>query len=371
MRLADRFANRSTHRTRRLCHGMAVSSFVVAICYPTIWFTEPGGLDHAIAELEAIDPSIEVVLAPYEETPDRRAARGAGDEDWAASQPPLDAELVDVLKRANAILALDIPVDLANLAPNLQLLQAFGAGADQFRSCTQPDGLAITSSSGSNAPGIAEFALGRILEHYKRFRAIADCQRSHTWQPLFGDELRGKTLGLIGFGAINSELARRARAFDMEVHATRQSAQPGDTDPRVDRLYPAAELFDMLAVSNAVVAAVPNTPTTQGLMNAEAFAAMAPGGFFCNVGRGSLVDESALLESIRSGHLAAAALDVTSTEPLADDHPLWDEPKVALSFHNAAVPTAMFGATHAFFADNVGRHLRGEALRNPVSFETG
>jgi len=334
-----------------------------------MWFAEPGGLDRAVADLQAISPDIEVVIAPYEEEWNRRSDRGAHpDRDWLATQPDLTQEFSQELGRANAILALDIPIDLATLAPNLQLLQALGAGADQFRPCLRGDGLVVTSSAGSNAPGIAEFAFGRILEHYKRFAEIRELQQAHTWQPLFGREAAGKTLGLIGFGAINSELAARARAFSLRVVATRNSAKAGDTDPRLDALFPADQLSDMLGECHAVVAAVPSSPSTDGMMNAAAFAAMKPGSFFCNVGRGSLVDEDALLSAIDSGHLGGAALDVASSEPLADDHPLWDEPKVALSYHNAAVPEAMFGASHALFAENVRRHLAGEPLRSLVTF---
>jgi phosphoglycerate dehydrogenase-like enzyme len=127
----------------------------------------------------------------------------------------------------------------------------------------------------------------------------------------------------------------------------------------------------MLEQCDAVIAAVPETPETTGLMDRDAFAAMKPGAFFCNVGRGSLVDEAALLDALQRGHLAAAALDVASVEPLPADHPLWDAPNLYLSPHSASSPAALFANLHDLFRDNLGRYLSGDALTNEVDMSRG
>lgn len=338
--------------------------FVVAICYPTWWWAEPGAFDAAVAEVEALAPPdggrVEVVIAPYEEDHERRAARGADPSaDWTTSQPEVADETAAAFARMHAALAMDLPAGIAAMAPNLQLVQAFGAGADQFDSCNFADhDVKLVSSAGSNAVGIAEFAMGRVIEHYKRFADIRDMQRDGIWKPMFGSELAGQTVGLIGFGNICEAIAPRARAFDMRVLACRHSAKPGDTHPALDQLFPAAELHAMLAESDVVISAVPQTPETRGLMDTEAFAAMKAGSFFCNVGRGSLVDEDALVAALESDHLAGAALDVASSEPLPEGHPVWSAKNLSLSFHNAAVPAAMFGNVHRMFAENLRAFLR-------------
>jgi phosphoglycerate dehydrogenase-like enzyme len=120
-----------------------------------------------------------------------------------------------------------------------------------------------------------------------------------------------------------------------------------------------------------VIAAVPETPETTGLMDARAFAAMKPGSFFCNVGRGSLVDETALIDALRREHLRGAALDVASVEPLPVDHPLWDAPNLSLSPHSASAPAALFVNLHELFRDNLTRFLAGDPLRNEVDLSRG
>jgi phosphoglycerate dehydrogenase-like enzyme len=155
------------------------------------------------------------------------------------------------------------------------------------------------------------------------------------------------------------------------VVATRRSATPGATAPDVDELFTPTELHTMLGQCDVVVAAVPETPETTGMMGAAAFAAMQPGAFFCNVGRGSLVDEPALIDALERGHLGAAAIDVASVEPLPPDHPLWDAPNLYVSPHAAASPSALFPNLHVLFRENLTRFLAGEPLENEVDLSRG
>ncbi len=333
--------------------------FVVAVCYPGFIWQEPGAFDEAMNRLgKLVTPSgvrIEAIAAPYLEDNDRRAARGADPSaDWVASQPDIEPDSAAGFSRMHAALALDLPAGIVDMAPNLQMVQSFGAGNDQFGCCGfEEAGVQLVTSAGSNAVGIAEFAMGRVIEFYKRFEEIRDLQRATNWVPTFGNELAGKTVGLIGFGNICGAIATRARAFDMRILACRQSAKPGDTHPGLDGVYPSADLHEMLAESDVVIAAVPRTPDTDGLMSAEAFAAMKPGSFFCNVGRGTLVDEAALVAALESDHLGGAAIDVAHSEPPAPDHPLWTAPRLSMSFHNSAVPEAMFANVHRIFEENL------------------
>jgi phosphoglycerate dehydrogenase-like enzyme len=134
----------------------------------------------------------------------------------------------------------------------------------------------------------------------------------------------------------------------------------------VDVVYPPVELLHLLAQSDVVVAAVPETDETRRLMGPEAFGAMKDGAFFVNVGRGSLVDEAALVEALESGRLRGAALDVTDSEPLGPADPLWAAPNLYLSAHVASDGRALFRSLRRLFEENVGHYLRGEPLRNEV-----
>jgi phosphoglycerate dehydrogenase-like enzyme len=346
---------------------------VVGVLYPKEWYGSADRFRDEISRIEGVDPRISVVVETYEEAHEQRSARGKPDAERVRDQaPPLTDAQRAAFARIEVALAIDLPFDVATHAPSLRWVQAVGAGTGQLQSAGLGEaGIRLTSAAGANAVGIAEFALARVLGHWKRFRDLDDAQARHAWEPLFGRQLAGCTLGLLGLGAINGAVAARARALDVRVVATRRSATPGATAPDVDELYPAAELHRMLGECDAVIAAVPETDETRGLFDAAAFAAMKRGAFFCNVGRGSLVDEAALVEALERGHLSAAALDVTSVEPLPPDHPLWDTPHLLISPHAASSPAALFVNLHDLFRENLRRYLAGEPLQNEVDVTRG
>ena len=277
-----------------------------------------------MAEIEAIDPRIEVVVERYDEPHELRSARGKpGAPDLRDRAPELTDAQRAAFERVDVAVVIDLPYDVGKLAPRLRWVQAVGAGTGQLQSAGIVEaGITLTSNAGSNSVSIGEFVIGRILQHWKRYPEIEAAQGRHEWnQTLYGRELTGSTLGLIGLGHINAVVANRAKAFGMEVLATRRSATPGATAPDVDEVLPTSELATMLGRADAVVAAVPETPETIGLMDAAAFAAMQAGAFFCNVGRGSLVDEAALIAALQSGQVGAAALDVASQRTASGRRP--------------------------------------------------
>jgi phosphoglycerate dehydrogenase-like enzyme len=346
---------------------------VVGILYPPEWYGDAERFAAAVRGVEALDPRLEVVVETYVEPHDLRSARGKpGAARLSDQAPPLTDAQRAALGRLDVALAIDLPFRVRDVAPRLRWVQAVGAGTGQLQSSGLAEaGIRLTTAAGANAVGIAEFALARVLQEWKHLRALDALQAEHHWEPRYGRQLAGATLGLLGLGAINAEVASRAAAFGLRVLATRRSATPGATAPSVDRVYPPGELPSMLAECDAVIAAVPETPETTGLMDEAAFAAMPAGSFFCNVGRGSLVDEPALVAALERGHLRAAALDVASVEPLPPDHPLWDAPNLYLSPHSASSPAALFVNLHELFEDNLARYLSGEALRNEVDLARG
>ena len=375
-------ATRRVHEGERLAHvEPAVDStpggpVEVGVLIPPEWLG--AGYEAALAQVRAVDPRISVIAEPYAESHELRSARGTPGipserlGELRAQAPALTDAQLAALGRVQVVLAIDLPFDVATLAPRLRWVQAVGAGTAQLQTAGLGDaGIRLTSAAGVNAVGIAEFVIGRLLGHWKHVDALADAQRRHAWEPVYGRQLSGSTIGLIGLGEINAAVASRLQAFGVSIVATRRSATPGATAPGIDALYPPTELHQMLAGCDAVVAAVPETPETIGVMDGAAFAAMQPGAFFCNVGRGSFVDEPALIAALTSGHLGGAALDVASVEPLPADDPLWDAPNLVLSPHSAASPGAMFVNLFDRFADNLQRYLAGDALHHEVDVDRG
>lgn len=339
---------------------------VIGVLYPRQFHPDEADWHEEIDRLSALDRRVEVVVEPYVEGSALRTRRSVpgfvpGDDDRT---PVTDAQR-QVLGRIDVALALDLPFDTPALAPRLRWVQAVGSGVGQLATAGLSEGgIRLTNAAGTSAPEIAEFVLARVLEHAKRLPELRATQAAVEWRPLYGRGLAGATIGLVGLGAINAAVARLARAFGMRVVACRRS--PGEPHPDVADLYAPEGLTGMVGECDYVVAAVPETPATIGLFDAEAFAAMASGAFFVNVGRGSAVVDDALLAAIRSGHLGGAALDVFDAEPLPADHPYWREPGVVVSAHCSSVPSASIARVHDLFRDNVARFLAGEPLRNPV-----
>ena len=345
----------------------------IGILYPSEWYGDPEGFAREVEALEQLDPRIEVIVERYDEPHELRSARGRpGADDLRDRTPALTDAQRAAFARLDIAIAIDLPFDVATHAPNLRWVQSVGAGTGQLQSAGLADaGIRLTSAAGANAVGIAEFALARVLQHWKNLRAIDASQARHEWSPAFGRQLAGATLGLIGLGAINSAIAARAQAFGVRVVATRRSATAGATAPGIDELFPTNELHTMLGQCDVVIAAVPETAETTGMIDSKALAAMKPGALFVNVGRGSLVDEPALIDALERGHLGAAALDVTSVEPLPADDPLWDAPNLYLSPHAAASPGALFVNLHQLFRENLSRYLADEPLENEVDVSRG
>jgi phosphoglycerate dehydrogenase-like enzyme len=350
------------------------TSVVVGIIYPTDWETRPRELLEAdLQQLAALDPRVEVLEARYLETSELRGQRGADPTlDLRHLAPELSARQREAFARVEVVVAMDLPFDVAELAPRLRWVQGMGAGVSQLASAGLADaGIRLTTAAGVNAVSISEFVMARLLQMWKRLPEIDAKASEHDWQPTYGREVAGLTLGVAGLGAIGREVARRGRALGMNVLAQRRSARPGDVDPDVDELFGPGGLPEVLRRSDAVVAALPETADTVDLFDAKLFAEMRPGALFVNVGRGSAVVEPALIEALQSGHLAGAAIDVARTEPLPADSSLWAAPNLLISPHSATAPAKFWSNLHELFRDNLSRYLRGDRLRNEVDARVG
>jgi phosphoglycerate dehydrogenase-like enzyme len=346
---------------------------VVGVLYPSRFHADEASFAVEIERLRALDPRLEIVVEPYVDGSALRTRRSAPDfERGSVPEPDLTPRQRAALSRLDVALALDLPFDTPRVAPRLRWVQAVGSGIGQLRSAgLAGTGIRLTNAAGTSAPEIAEFVLARILEHHKRLPDLWVAQRRSSWQMLFGNGLTDRTIGLVGYGAINAEVARLACAFGMRVVVSRRHPSAGGELPGVAAVHPPEELAEMVADCDVVVAAVPETDDTIALFDRDLFAAMKPGAFFCNVGRGSAVVDDALVAALRSGHLAGAALDVFNQEPLPADHPYWRLPGLALSAYCSSVPVASIARVHELFRQNLARFLAGEALLNEVDLQIG
>ena len=218
----------------------------------------------------------------------------------------------------------------------LRLIQLTSAGMDRVPAAhIRAQGIALYNAAGVYSIPMAEWTLMRILELYKNAGRMYTNQSAHRWEKdRSWQELSGRTACIVGFGAYGRETAKRLKAFDVHVLAVNRSVR---NSPWVDEFYPLEQLDRCLARADIVVLAIALTEDTRYLINKDRLIAMKPGAILVNAARGGLVEEAALLEALKSGRLAGAALDVFETEPLSTDSALWSNRGLLLSAHNAFV----------------------------------
>ena len=281
--------------------------------------------------------------------------------------PRPDAATLETWSRAEVVCSLDLPLEWLEAMPKLRLVQAYSAGLEQFPlDALAERGIRLTNAAGAGAPAIAEFVFGRLIEIFRNVRRIEGMQRERDFHRPGGQTLAGKTLGIVGLGAIGSAVARLARAFEMKTIATRRSARPGESSGQVDLLLGPSGLSQLLSASDVVVLCAPATAETTDLIDANALAEMKPGAVLCNVARGALVDEGALLRALESGRLGAAMLDVTREEPLPTGAPLWNAPNLYLSPHASIPPDAYDARLLTLFGRNLRAYAAGAPLENEI-----
>jgi len=234
----------------------------------------------------------------------------------------------------------------------------------------------VTNGRGLHAEAMAEHALAMMLAFARKLHHARDWQRAHEWAqsrtweeaPAVGS-LSGATLGLVGLGAIGSAIAVRAKALGMRVLAVRR--HPARDPAPADEQWPASRLRELLPKVDWLVLAAPHTGETAGLIGREELALLHRGARLMNLGRGALVDEAALVEALREGRLAGAALDVFAEEPLPEANPLWDLPEVIVTPHTSGLGPRLWERAMEQFTANLRRFVAGEPLENVVDKRAG
>lgn len=321
----------------------------------TLSFPEP-----LVERLRALSPRLQVKVHP------------------ARSGQDLPGELLPDVEVLYTLHALPDPASV----PNLRWVQFHLSGVDAI--VDHPllhSHVQVTSMSGASAPQLAEYALMGLLALGRRVpRMVADKaakrwadDRFDRFRPV---ELRGATVGIVGYGSVGREVARLCRAFGAQVVATKRDLRSladdgyrlkdmGDPQAElVDRLYPPQALASMAQLCDFLVITAPLTPDTRGMVDRRVFEALKPTAFLVDLSRGGLVDHAALVEALTQKRLAGAVLDVFPVEPLPEGSPLWEMPNVLLSAHIAGASGDYFERAAELFAENLRRYLADQPLLN-------
>ena len=241
--------------------------------------------------------------------------------------------------------------DYVRERPELPWIHLLSAGADRLLGMDLPfERLRVSTSSGVHAATIAEYVLGGVLWHVKQFGRFARSQQQRRWERAWIDEVEGKTIAVIGLGAIGVGIAVRAQAFGMRVIGTKRTVKRVEG---VDEVFTSEHLHAVLHRADAVAVTVPLAPSTRGLIGAAEFAAMKPSAVFVNVARGAVVDEAAMIDALREGRIAGAVLDVFETEPLPEDSPLWGFDNVLITPHVSGSTSVYMRKAVDVFVKNV------------------
>ncbi len=258
-------------------------------------------------------------------------------------------------------------------AARLRWLQTAGAGVNGLLTPElRESDVVVTNASGIHAEPITEHMFGMLLMVTRRLAEAWDQQKSRAWKGYdFGANVRmlsGKTLGVLGVGAIGGHSAKVGRAFGMRVIGLRRSGKP---HPEVERMYTMDDREAFFREADVVMNSLPLTDRTRGFMGRKELAALPPGAIVINTGRGGTLDTDALMEALRSGHLGAALLDVTDPEPLPEDHPLWSMERVYITPHYSGAHPGYNERAGKIFLENLRRYLSGEPMMNVVDKHEG
>ncbi len=324
----------------------------------------------------AVDELRDAVPEGWELQVLRRVVDGSGD---GASEP--SREVLDAVTGARVYIGFGIPAEVLVAGEGtLEWVHSGAAGVGGSLHATMlTSPVRFTNSAGIHGPPMAETVLGMLLYFARGLDFAVSAQRRGEWDEapfLAADtpvrELASMTVGVLGYGGIGQEVARRAAALGASVIGLRRTAGSRGLDSvGVEVVSGEAGLRRVIEDSDALVVSAPDTPVTRGLVNGQRIRAMRKGAILINVARGRIVDEEALVDALRSGHLRGAGLDVFHTEPLPKGHPLWALPNVLITPHTSAVTRRFWRREMDLVLENLSRFLEGKPLRNEVDRKSG
>lgn len=295
-------------------------------------------------------------------------------EEFAEVRYARAAELAGALKGADALFLWDFfstaVRDVWEHADSLRWIHVAAAGVDTllFPALVESE-VVVTNSRGIFDRPIAEFVLGSILAFAKDLPGSLRRQQAGTWEHRETERIDGRSAIVVGTGSIGRETARLLNAVGMTVSGVGRTKRTNDPD--FGEVHASDQLAEVVGDADFLVLIAPLTDSTRGIVDAGVLAAMKPSARIVNVGRGELVKDDALIEALRGGHIAGAALDVFSTEPLPADSPLWGMESVLVSAHLSGDAVGWLERLSALFLDNADRYRRGKLLLNVVDKKLG
>ncbi len=258
-------------------------------------------------------------------------------------------------------------------AKQLRWVQAASAGVEWLWRVPglQESDIVVTNMRGAHAVTIAEHTFAFLLTHTRALRGFEQNQREHKLgrDDLVTTNLKGRTMGIVGFGNIGRAIARRATGFEMRVLAV--DAEPVPSGEGVEQVWPLDRLDDLCREADVLAISAPITPTSRGMIGQRQIRNLKRGSYILQMSRGGIVNEAALVDALEEGHLAGAGLDVTETEPLPVGDPLWTAPNLIVTPHSSASSELTTNLVWSILAENVGRFVRGEPLMNLVDKRRG
>lgn len=244
-------------------------------------------------------------------------------------------------------------------SPALRWVHVHSAGADRDSYLKlQARGVSLTTSPGTNSAIVAQSAVAALLSLARHFPLLREAQTRHQWQPLLHTglpaDLEGQTVTLVGWGAVGQTLARYLEVFGLRLHVVRHRPTASDCTWPMSSY---AQIDEALPPTDWLVLACPLSEQTHGLMDARRLRLMPRGARVINVARGAVINEAALIEALRDGHVAGAYLDVFEQEPLPPESPLWDLPNTWVTPHSAGFSAGNEARVERVFLDQLARRL--------------
>jgi phosphoglycerate dehydrogenase-like enzyme len=280
-----------------------------------------------------------------------------------------DQPLPDDLAARTDILVGTHPGGYLRRMPRLRWVQAHTAGVDPWLASSDLGaGVTLCCARGSHRLSMPENILGALFHLTKPYMAVALDQRESRWTKRMAATLAGRTLGILGLGAVGQELARKAAALEMRVIGTKRTPAPL---PHVERVYGQEGTDEVLGASDFVVLLLPSTPATENFINKDRLRAMKPTAWLLNFARGALIVDADLIAAVQARTIAGAVLDVFREEPLPATHPFWQTEGILVVPHLGGGHPGRMAAVADIFAGNARRFLAGEPLNAAVDRARG
>ena len=299
------------------------------------------------------------------------AVKAAGLADRVAidTLPRKDKPSAEQLARTEALMAGAVPAGLLPSMPKLRWAQAMSAGVEGWLALPDlPAGLTLTCARGTHTESMPENIVGALFHVAKPYRIVADHQKQSKWVHTVAQPLTGKTLGILGLGAIGAEVARIATALGMHVIGTKR--RPTRV-ANVAEVLPASRTDEVLAQSDFVLLLLPATLETENFIDAGRLAKMKPTAWLLNFGRGQIIKDADLIAAVKARKIAGALLDVFRQEPLPSSDPLWTTEGIIVLPHIGGPHPQRDRFVARLFVDNLGRFLDGAPLKEVVDRSAG